>query len=126
MALPDPVTVAASAPTPELVLRTIPRTLPKGNGIVRVDATGEYEVTVTHDRDPKKAGERHVVRIQHTKDATNPYTGGLARQTAYASLVFAFPPFGWDATQKAALVKALTDFVNDSEVTVPKLLQDQA
>lgn len=125
MALPDPFTIAARAPTPALVFATVPRQLPKANGVVRVDATGVYECTITHDRD-KKTGERHVVRVTETKDATNPYTGGLSRQTAFAAITFSFPSFGWDATQKTALVNAVIDVVQDAEVTIAKLLQDQA
>jgi len=124
MSLPDPFTIAASAPTPALVMAVVKPT-PKLNGLIRVDATGAYEITITHDRD-KKTGERHVVKVAETKDATNPYTGGLSRQTAFVSVVLQFPSFGWDATQKAALYKALTDTIADTEVTIAKILQDQS
>lgn len=124
MSLPDPFTIAARTPTPALVM-AVTKPTPKLNGMIRVDATGAYEVTITHDRD-KKTGERHVVRIQETKDATNPYTGGLSRQSAFAAITFAFPSFGWDATQKTALVNALIDVIQDTEVTIAKLLQDQS
>lgn len=123
MSLPDPFTIAASAPTPALVMAVVKPT-PKLNGLVRVDATGAYEVTITHDRD--KNVERHVVKVQETKDATNPYTGNLARQSAFVSVVLQFPSFGWDATQKAALYTALTNIIADSEVTIAKILQDQS
>lgn len=124
MSLPDPFTIAASAPTPALVMAVVKAT-PKGDGLIRRDATGEYYITITHNRD-KKTGERHVVKVEQTKSATNPFTGGLSLQTAFVSCVIQFPAYGWDDTQKAALYKALTDTIGDAEVTIQKILQDQS
>lgn len=117
MALPDPITVAASAPTPALSFGVAKR---DGYGSERHDPNG-YVLTFNHTRNDN-SGERHYMQIAQSVTATNPYTGGNSKQTARVSISAAFPPFGWDATQKAALVKALLDTLADSDVTTAKFL----
>lgn len=119
--LPDPVTVAASAPTPALTLRVIKS---DGYGTERRDDTGLWTVVTTHERN--KSADRHYVNLKQTKDAVNPYTGTTAKMVASVSLSITIPPFGWTAAEQAALVKALTDYINDSEVTVANILNFQS
>lgn len=119
--LPDPVTIAASAPTPEMIFRVIKS---DGYGSERVTDDGIYRTVINHQS--TKAGERHYVRLSETKDATNPYTGGTSKQEASVSLAIAIPAFGWTLAQKVALVKALTDFIADAEVTSTKIIQFQS
>lgn len=124
MALPDPIAIAASAPTPAVNFYTAGPT-PKLDGMFRVSDVGPYGAMITHNRS-KTAGERHYVKITETKDAVNPYTGGTAKQSAFAALTISIPPFGWTQAEKVALVKLLTDFLADAEVTVAKILMDQS
>jgi len=115
----DPVTVAASAPTPELKLSIIKQ---DGYGSERAD--GAYRLITQHTRG--KAGNRHYLQLLLTKDATDPYTGLVRSTTAYVSFTISRPPYGWTDAEISALSKALTDYRDDSEVTTVKLLNFQA
>lgn len=117
MALADPITVAASSPTPALSFGVAKR---EGYGSERVDPNG-YVLTFNHSKNDQ-SGERHYMQIAQTVAAVNPYTGGTSKQVAKVSISASFPSFGWDATQKAALVKALLDTLADSDVTTAKFL----
>lgn len=120
--LPDPVTVAANSPTPELVLSVIRS---DGYGSERVDTNGAgYAVIVNHT--PGKAGNRHYVKISQGVDAVNPYNGLTQKQSASVSLSISRPQFGFDDAEVVALIKALFDFVNDAEVTPLKIVQLQS
>lgn len=121
MALPDPVTIAAHSPTPQLVLSVIKS---DGYGSERRDAGGEFNVITNHDS--SKGADRHYVKVTQTKDAVNPYTGTTSKQVASVSLSISIPKFGWTAAQAEALVNVLTDYISDSEVTVAKILQFQS
>lgn len=118
--LPDPFTITASAPTPELVFGLVASS--SGNnkyGSERRNADGTYLLTINHTGDVKK-GETHYMQLKQVKDAVNPYTGGTSKQVSYASITLNVAPFGWDAAAKAALVKALIDTLNDTEVTAAR------
>lgn len=120
--LADPVTVAASAPTPALVLAMIKS---DAYGSERVDIGGNgYSVIINHTRG--KAGNRHYVQMTLTKDATDPYSGLIRKQTASVSFTISRPLFGFSDTDMVALSKALSDFRDDSEVTTARLLQFQS
>lgn len=121
MALPDPVTIAAHAPTPQLVLGVIRS---DGYGSERRDPAGAFTVITNHEN--SKGADRHYIKVTETKDAVNPYTGGTAKQVATVSLSISIPKFGWTEAQAAALVAVLTDYISDAEVTVPKILQFQS
>lgn len=116
--LPDPVTIAVRAPTPELVLKVIRS---DGYGTERVTADQVYGVKTNHEKLGNK-GERHWCQISQTKDAVNPLTGGTSRQVATVSISVAIPAFGWSATEKAALAQALIDYLLDSEVTLTRFI----
>jgi hypothetical protein len=120
--LVDPITVAASAPTPALTFSTV-----KSDGYAseRWDTTNGYQLMFSHSTSPS-AGERHYMKISQTLNATSPYTGDVSKQTASVSISASIPPFGWDASTKAALVKALTDTLADTDVTVAKWLAFQS
>lgn len=118
MALADPITVAASAPTPALTFSVVKR---DGYGAERWDVTNGYTLSFSHSTNPG-SGERHYMKITQTLDATSPYTGDVSKQTAVCSISASFPPFGWTAASKAALLKALTDTLADSDVTNAKFL----
>lgn len=119
--LPDPFTIAAAAPTPELVFSVVKS---DGYGSERRTPTGEYALVMTHEN--SKSNERHYLKLTQVKDATNPYSGGVSKQTANVSISASIPPFGWSAAEKAALVKAAIDTLLDSEVTIAKWIQFQS
>lgn len=122
MALPDPITVAASAPTPALVLATVRF---DGYGSERVDTGGNgYTTVINHT--PGKANNRHYVKLTKRVNAVNPYSGLTQAKEASVSLSITRPDFGFTDTDMVALVTALRDFVFDSEVTPAKLLQNQS
>ncbi|DAD50536.1 coat protein [ssRNA phage Gerhypos.1_12] len=120
--LPDPVTVAASSPTPSLVLNIIKQ---DGYGSERVDTGGNgYSVIINHTRG--KNGNRHYVQMTQSVDATDPYSGLIRKQTASVSFSIQRPTFGFTDAAIVALAKALTDFRDDGEVTTAKLIQFQS
>jgi FlaG/FlaF family flagellin (archaellin) len=118
MALVDPITVAASAPTPALTFSVVRR---DGYGSDRWDVANGFQLSFSHSTTPN-AGERHYMKVSQTLDATSPYTGQVSKQTASVSISASFPAFGWTAATKAALVKALTDTLADGDVTAPKFV----
>jgi hypothetical protein len=121
--LPDPVTIAAAAPTPALVFTIVKQ---DGYGSERVDTGGNgYSVIINHQR-LKGGGDKHYVQMTQTVNATDPYSGLVKKQTASVSLTITRPSFGFTDAAMVALTKALTDFRDDSEVTTAKLLQFQS
>lgn len=121
--LPDPVTVAAASPTPQLVFTIVKQ---DGYGSERVDTGGNgYTVIINHSR-PKGGGDKHYVQMTQTVNATDPYSGLVKKQIASVSLTISRPSFGFTDAAMVALAKALTDFRDDSEVTTAKLLQFQS
>lgn len=118
MALADPISVAAASPTPALTFSVVKR---DGIGSERWDVANGYQLAFNHSTNPGN-GERHYMKISQTLNATSPYTGLVSKQTAVVSISASFPAFGWDAAAKAALVKALTDTLADSEVTIAKFV----
>ncbi len=119
--LPDPFTIAAAAPTPQLVFAVIQT---DGLGTERRDAGGVYSLTINHQIG--KGQDRHYMRISQVADAVNPYTGTTSKQTATVSLSISVPKFGFTEAAMVALVKALTDTLADAEVTSTKILQFQS
>lgn len=122
MALVDPITVAAAAPTPALTFRVVRS---DGYGSERWDVPNGYQLTFNHQSNPT-SGERHYMKLSQTLNATSPYTGVVSKQTAVISISASFPAFGWDASTKAALVKALTDTLADSDVTIANFISFQS
>nr|QDH91279.1 MAG: hypothetical protein H2RhizoLitter491556_000003 [Leviviridae sp.] len=121
--LPDPVTVTAASPTPQLVFSIIKQ---DGYGSERVDTGGNgYSVIINHSKSQTK-GNRHYVQILQTVNATDPISGQTRSQVASVSLSIARPAFGFTDAAIVALRKALTDFLDDTEVTTLKLLQFQS
>jgi hypothetical protein len=120
--LVDPITVAASSPTPALNFAIVQQ---DGIGSVRWDVTNGYQLTFNHSSDAK-TGERHYMKVSQTLNATSPYTGDVSKQTASVSISCTFPAFGWDASTKVALIKALTDTLADSDVTAAKWIAFQS
>jgi len=114
--LVDPITVAASAPTPALTFAVIAW---NGEGSERKDVVNNYGLKFSHSSNAK-TGERHYMQITQTVTAVDPITGGNSVQTASVSISASFPSFGWTAAAKDALVKALTDTLADSDVTISK------
>jgi len=112
----DPITVAAHAPTPALNFAVVSWT---GEGSLRRDITNLYDLSFAHSSNPK-TGERHYMKIVQTVTAVDPITGGNSLQKATVSISASFPSFGWTAAQKDALVVALLDTLQDSDVTVTK------
>lgn len=120
--LPDPVTVTAAAPTPELKLAVIKA---DGYGSERTDLGGNgYTMKINHDN--TKSGARHYVQLTKVVDAVDPYSGLTRKQSASVSLTINRPSFGFSDADMVALAKAITDFRDDSEVTTLKLLQFQS
>lgn len=114
--LVDPITVAADSPTPALNFAVISW---DGEGSTRLDVTNNYGLKFSHSSNAK-TGERHYMQLSQTVTAVDPITGGNALKVATVSLSASFPSFGWSAAQKDALVKALLDTLNDSDVTITK------
>lgn len=120
--LPDPVTIAANAPTPSLVLSV---TRSDGYGSERVDTGGNgYYLTINHT--PGKNSNRHYIKMVQKQDAVNPYSGLTVPQEASVSLSISAPTFGFTDAALAALVQSLFDTVLDGEVTTLALLQNQS
>lgn len=122
--LVDPITVAASAPTPALSFAVVSFD-GQGMGSVRKDVVNGYGLTIKHTQNAN-TGERHYMQLTQSVSAVNPFTGGTSLQTASVSLSVSIPAFGWTAAQKDALVKALTDTLADTDVTITKLNQFQS
>lgn len=122
MALPDPITVAANSPTPQLVFA---KTRFDGYGSEYVDSGGNgYLITISHQ--PGKASNRHYVRLVRKVNAVNPFSGLTQAKEASVSLSFVQPDFGFTSADMVALVQAMFDFILDSEVTTSKLLLNQS
>lgn len=122
MALADPITIAAAAPTPQLVFG---RTRFDGYGSERVDTGGNgYDLVITHT--PGKNQNRHYVRLTKKVDAVNPYSGLTQAKEASVSLSITRPSFGFTNADVVALVQALIDTILDTEVTTARLLQNQS
>jgi hypothetical protein len=120
--LVDPVTVAASSPTPELKMSV---TRSDGYGSERVDTNGAgYSVITQHQKSGK--GTRHYLQIVKTVDAVDPYSGLTRKQVASCSFTVNRPTFGFTDADIIALAKALTDYRDDSEVTTARLIQFQS
>lgn len=119
--LNDPITVAASAPNPQIVLAIINQ---DGFGTERRDLNGGgYTSKIQHAK--LKDGERHYFQLLLEKDVTDPYTAVIRRKQASVSLSMTIP-VGFSSTEAANLAKALMDTVADAEVTVASLLQWQS
>lgn len=120
--LVDPVTIAANAPTPSLVLAL---TRSDGYGSERIDTGGNgYYLTINHT--PGKNSNRHYVKLTQKQDAVNPYSGLTVPQEATVSLSVSAPTFGFTDADLIALVQALIDTILDTEVTTARLLQNQS
>lgn len=122
--LVDPITVAAAAPTPALTFAVVSFD-GTGMGSIRKDVVNNYNLTIKHTQSTK-TGERHYMQITQQVTAVDPITGGNSLQTASVSLSASYPTFGWTAAQKDALIKALTDTLADSDVTITKFNQFQS
>jgi hypothetical protein len=121
--LTDPVTVAARAPTPSLAFTVIKQ---DGYGSERIEAGGNgYTVVINHTPNKSK-GNAHYVQMKQTKDVTNPYSLLVQKAEASVSIAIRRPAFGFTDGDIVALVAALVDFVQDSEVTPAKLIQFQS
>jgi len=120
--LVDPITVAASSPTPALTFAVVRS---DGYGSERWGGPNGFQLTFSHSTNPK-SGERHYMKVSQTLNATSPYTGLVSQQTASVSISASFPSFGWDASTKAALLKAITDTLASSGVTPAKFLAFQS
>lgn len=121
--LPDPVSIAASAPTAALVFRVIKS---DGYGSERRDDAGLFAAIASHEPANGSRVERHFLKINEVRNAVSPITGGTSKQTASVSIQVIVPPFGWTQTDKIALVKVLTDYLADAEVTVANFLLSQS
>lgn len=120
--LADPFTIAANSPNPALVFAI---TRSDGYGSERTDTGGNgYQTIINHQK--TKNGDRHYLQVIQTKNATDPYTTLTKSVRATASISISRPSFGFSDTDLVNLVKALTDILADSEVTVAKLIQFQS
>lgn len=114
----DPITVAADSPTPALSFAVVDAGSLSSQ---RWDVANGWKLNFSHSSDAK-TGERHYMQLKQTLSAVDPLTGGTSLQTASVSLSVSVPSFGWTAATKAALVKALTDTLNDTDVTIAGFL----
>jgi len=96
-----------------------------GYGSERVDTGGAgYSLITNHSKG--KNGNRHYLQLLQTVNATDPYTGLVRAQTASVSIAVSRPPFGFTDAAMVALMKALTDYRDDTEVTSLRILQFQS
>lgn len=125
MALADPITIAAAAPTPQLVFG---RTRFDGYGSERIDTGGNgYSLLINHTPTKGTSATRHYIKIDKKVDAVDPYSAGLTKAVvASVSLSVSRPRFGFTDAAMIALVQALIDTILDSEVTTARLLQLQS
>jgi hypothetical protein len=107
--LPDPLALAANAPTPALNFAVIRS---DGYGAERRDSGGLYGLTINHST--SKNGDRHYLKISKTVDATNPYNDLVTPQSASISVSISRPPYGFDATAMEALYTAMTDAISEA------------
>lgn len=121
--LPDPVTVAAAAPTPALALAIIKS---DGYGTERKDTGGNGYTVITTHANLKGGGRKHYVQMKQDVTAPDPVTGVNKTYTASCSLTIVRPITGFTDAALVALCKALTDYRDDSEVTTARLLQFQS
>jgi hypothetical protein len=120
--LADPFTIAAAAPIPALTFSVVRS---DGYGTERVDTGGAgFGTVINHSQG--KNGDRHYVKVTWTKDATNPYTGLVSKQSASVSLAISRPSFGFSDTEMVDLVEVMRDVIFDTEVTPLRLLQMQS
>jgi hypothetical protein len=120
--LADPVTIAAAAPIPQLVLAVVKS---DGYGSERIDTGGSgFSTMISHT--PGKNGNRHYLKLSWTKDATNPYSGLVQKQVASAAISISRPSFGFSDVDIVDLVEALRDVIFDTEVTPARLVQMQS
>lgn len=120
--LPDPFTIVAAAPTPELkfVIRSL-----NGSNSKRLDSNGNpYTLVINHN--DNKAGAKHYLQVIQTKNAANPYTGLTEAVTASVSITINRPRFGFTDADMVALSKLASDIRDDTEVTTLRLLQYQS
>jgi len=120
--LVDPITVAAASPTPALSFAVVSFS---GEGSNRKDVANGYALKFSHSSSTK-VGERHYMQITESKTAVDPITGGNAALSASVSISVSVPTFGWTTAQKVALVQALLDTLNDSDVTITKFIGFQS
>lgn len=121
--LPDPVTVAAAAPTPALALAIIKS---DGYGTERKDTGGNGYTVITTHANLKGGGRKHYIQMKQDVTAPDPVTGVNKTYTASCSLTIVRPITGFTDAAIVALCKALTDYRDDSEVTTARLLQFQS
>lgn len=121
--LPDPVTVAANAPTPSLVFAVIKS---DGFGTERVDTGGNGYTMTTNHTYQKGGGDKHYLQIRQVVTAADPYSTLNKKQTASVSMTIVRPSFGFTDAAIVALAKALMDYLNDSEVTPARIVQFQS
>ncbi len=120
--LPDPITIAAAAPTPQLVFA---KTRTDGYGSEAIDSGGNgYATFIQHT--PSANGNRHYIRITRTVNATNPYTAAVSKQNASVSMSVSRPAFGYTDADMIALITLLRDYIFDTEVTPTKIVQLQS
>lgn len=119
--LSDPLAVAASAPNPAFNFVLIKN---DGYGSERYDSGTGYTLTINHTRG--KSNTRHYVKLDKTVDATNPYTGNVAKQTCAVSLSVSVPAYGFDETAVVNQIKALLDTLNDADFTSARFIQFQS
>ncbi len=119
--LSDPLAVAAAAPNPAYNFSVIKS---DGYGSERKDAASGLTMVINHENG--KTGHRHYVKLSNTKDATNPYSMQVQKQTVVASISISVPNFGFTEADVVNHVKALLDTLADADFSVVKLLQFQS
>jgi hypothetical protein len=94
-----------------------------GSEAVDTGASG-YSTLINHT--PSKNGNRHYLKMNLVKNATDPYSGLTKQQTASVSMSISRPPFGFTDTEMVDMVEAFRDWLFDADVTPAKILQFQS
>lgn len=119
--LTDPIAVAVSAPNPAFSFTRIGWS---GQTSEWRDSVNGYVLSMNHSM-PLNGAEKHYVKLSQYITAVNPITGGSSYQVATASLAVSIPAFGWTASTKAGLIKALIDLLNDAEFTQARFINGE-
>jgi len=122
--LPDPVNTAVDGAIPAMTFAVVKS---DGYGTERVENLANVGISViTNHSKSKTGGNRHYLQFVWNIDAVDPYSGSTRKVQASASIAISRPVFGFTDTQMGNLVKMLTNYLYDSEVTPARLLQFQS
>lgn len=113
----DPQSVTVNA-----VAVSLPKIAGVGQKSTYRSATGEWELTISHD---EKSRHRRVMALTQKIVAADPFLSDVNRTyTQTWTLVGNIPPVGFTAAQQDYAAQALVDFASDA--TIDKLIAGES